>query len=96
MEVLLFTSPTCAPCKRVERMLHQINVSMFGNRLKVVVVDVSADPASAQRHRVFSVPTLVIGNRKMSVAIEKQDVIDAILHAFIKSVELPPEGGRKE
>ncbi len=49
----VFTSPTCAPCKAMKPLLSNLGIP-------VKEVDIEADPASAARHRIRSVPTLKV------------------------------------
>ncbi len=33
-EILFFSSNYCEPCKEVEKLIHKINISMFGKKIK--------------------------------------------------------------
>ncbi len=67
-------------------MLNDINISMFGNKLRIKKIDTHANPEVAREHQVYSLPTLIIGAKKLSVSIEKLEIIDAILTAYLSSV----------
>jgi thioredoxin 1 len=54
-----FSAGWCGPCKKLEPIVHQI-AAEYGDRLKVVTVDVDHSPATAARFGVLSVPTLMI------------------------------------
>jgi len=57
-----FYSPTCVPCKVMERVLEEIDAQVLktraGERLNIVKIDVT-EGIEAQRCGVMSVPTLV-------------------------------------
>lgn len=84
--IYYFSSPYCAPCKNVERMLTEINVSLFGNKLRIKKIDILTDIAVAKKFNVISVPTIVIGSIRLSLIIDKNELTDAILQGFISSV----------
>lgn len=83
--ILYFSSPTCGPCERVKRLLEKVNLS-FGNKIHIEEINISEHPEKAHEYKVFSIPTLIIGDRRMSASIEKEDVVDAVLQAFLSSV----------
>lgn len=55
--LLYFTTPTCAPCKTVQRPAIQRLSEQLGDRLHVVEIDASANPEMAGQWGVLSVPT---------------------------------------
>ncbi|MFZ1040136.1 MAG: thioredoxin family protein [Anaerolineales bacterium] len=55
--LVYFTTPTCAPCKTVQRPAIQRLSQMLGNDLHVVEVDATEQPELASRWGVMSVPT---------------------------------------
>ena len=86
--ILFFTSKHCAPCKVVEKKLKKINISMFGNKLNIEKVDIEENFKLTQKKNVLSVPTIIVGGRRLSSSIDEDDLVDAILHGFLSSVEL--------
>ena len=54
-----FSAGWCAPCKKLEPIVHEI-AAEYGDRLKVVKVDVDNAPSTAARYGVLSIPTLMI------------------------------------
>jgi thioredoxin-like negative regulator of GroEL len=58
--LLYFTTPTCAPCKTVQRPAIQRLQERIGERLEVVEVDASSQPELASQWGVLSVPTTFI------------------------------------
>jgi thiol-disulfide isomerase/thioredoxin len=58
--LVYFSTPTCAPCKTIQRpAIHQVSKRM-GDHLKVVEIDASQQPEIASRWGVMSVPTTFV------------------------------------
>jgi thioredoxin 1 len=55
--LVYFTTPTCAPCKTVQRPAIRRLQDVLGERLQVVEIDAAGDPHTAQEWGVMSVPT---------------------------------------
>jgi thiol-disulfide isomerase/thioredoxin len=55
--LVYFTTPTCAPCKTVQRPAIDKIVKLFGERLHVVEIDATQRPDLAKTWGVMSVPT---------------------------------------
>lgn len=89
--IYYFTSPYCAPCKNVERMLNEINLSLFGNKLRIKKINIASDIETARKFNVISVPTMIIGRTRLSVIIDKNEMTDAILQGFLSSVSFDDE-----
>jgi thiol-disulfide isomerase/thioredoxin len=89
-KILFFSSNHCAPCRPVEEMLKKINISLFGKKLKIekVLIDLEENRKFTQKYRITSVPTLIIAEKKLAINIQEEDIIDAILYAFIASVKI--------
>jgi thioredoxin 1 len=54
-----FWAAWCAPCRMIAPVVEQVAVEM-GGRVKVVKMDVDANPETSIRLGVMSVPTLII------------------------------------
>jgi thiol-disulfide isomerase/thioredoxin len=87
-KILLFSSVHCAPCKPVEEMLKRINISMFGKKLYIEKIDVSKNYMLTQKYKITALPTIIIADKRLSINIQEEDIIDAILLGFISSVTL--------
>jgi thiol-disulfide isomerase/thioredoxin len=89
-KILFFSSNHCAPCLPVEEMLKRINISLFGKKLRIekISIDLEENRQYTQKYRITSVPTLVIAEKKLSVNITEEEIIDAVLYAFITSVKI--------
>ncbi|MHA2288070.1 MAG: thioredoxin family protein [Promethearchaeota archaeon] len=85
---MFFSSSHCGPCLPIEEMLKRINVSMFGKKLYIEKIDVEKNYQLTQQYKITSLPTIIISNRKLSVNIQEEDIVDAILYGFISSVKL--------
>jgi thioredoxin len=63
MNIVKFSSPSCAPCKMLAPILDEISKT---HNIPVESIDVEAEPKKAMAYGVRSVPTLVFehnGNR---------------------------------
>ena len=87
-KILFFSSSHCTPCKPVEEMLKRINISMFGKKLYIQKIDIEQNRRLTLEHRITSVPTLIIAEKKISINITDGDIIYAIIFAFISSVKI--------
>lgn len=89
-KILFFSSNHCAPCKPVEEMLKKINISLFGKKLRIekISIELEDNRKLTQEYRITSVPTLIIADRRLSVNIQEEEIIDAVLYAFISSVKI--------
>ena len=54
-----FTATWCRPCQEMKPALHEIEKA-YGNRLKVIEVDIDDHPGIADHFRVSSVPRLMV------------------------------------
>ena len=89
-KIRFFSSTHCAPCAPIEQVLKRINISMFGKKLRIekISIDLEENRHLTQEYGITSVPTLIIADKRLSVNISEEDIIDAILYAFISSVKL--------
>jgi thiol-disulfide isomerase/thioredoxin len=55
--LVYFTTPTCAPCKTVQRPAIDKIASLLGEKLQVVEIDATQRPDLAKTWGVMSVPT---------------------------------------
>jgi thiol-disulfide isomerase/thioredoxin len=58
--LVYFTTPTCVPCKTVQRPAIQKLSQLLGNALHVVEIDATENPELASRWGVMSVPTTFV------------------------------------
>jgi thioredoxin 1 len=57
--LLVFTAGWCPPCRQLAPVLGAV-AAEEADRLKIVQLDVDANPETAAAHAVLSVPTLVV------------------------------------
>jgi thioredoxin 1 len=57
--IVEFCSPTCTPCKSVEKELKENIVNKVGDEVKVVKINVLQAPSSASAYSIMSVPTVI-------------------------------------
>lgn len=59
--IVYFTTPTCAPCRLQQTpVFNKLQAEMDENRLRLIRIDATEDPDTAQRWGVFSVPTTFV------------------------------------
>ena len=58
--ILYFTTPSCAPCKTVQKPALREIQETLGEGLQVVEIDATEQPEMAQRWGVLSVPTTFV------------------------------------
>ncbi len=54
-----FSAEWCAPCRMMPPILKQVK-SHFGDRIRIITVDVDRNPVVAQKYGIRSVPTLIL------------------------------------
>jgi len=87
-KILFFSSSHCGPCLPIEQMLKRINISMFGKKLYIEKIDVGKNYKLTNEYKITSLPTIIVADRRLSVNIQEEDIIDAILYGFISSVKI--------
>ncbi len=58
--IVYFTTPTCAPCKTVQRPAIERMKASYGKWFQVIEVDASQQPEVAQEWGVLTVPTTFV------------------------------------
>ncbi len=58
--ILDFSSPGCAPCKKVPPLLEEILAELSEMPIAAYEVNVAEEPALAQKYFVLGVPTIII------------------------------------
>ena len=72
--LLVFTSPTCAPCKLQQLPIVERLMVDWRDKIDVDVVDVSERPEVAAQYGVWSVPTTIVLDRQRNVIAINQGV----------------------
>jgi len=58
--LLVFTSPTCAPCKLQQMPIVDRLMAGWSDRIDLRVIDVTEQPETASRFGVWSLPTTIV------------------------------------
>ena len=72
--LLIFTSPTCAPCKLQQLPIVERLMIDWRDRIEVRMIDVMEQPEVAQQYGVWSLPTTIVLKADRSVAAINQGV----------------------
>lgn len=72
--LLVFTSPTCAPCKLQQVPIINRLMGEWSDRIDVRLIDVTEQPDVAQQYSVWSLPTTIVLKADRSVVAINQGV----------------------
>jgi len=72
----------CMPCRMIAPLLDD-SAAHYGERLRIAKLDVDANPATASRYRVRSIPTLMLFRDGKVIDTKVGAVSKAELTAFI-------------
>ena len=90
--ILYFTTPTCAPCKTLQRPALARLKDRLGDGLQVIEVEASAQPNLADYWGVLSVPTTFVIDRRGRPRRVNHGVASA--EKLLKQVEEVEQGTR--
>lgn len=65
--LVLYTSPTCGPCRSLKPILQKLVDEEFTGRIKYVLIDIEQDPEIAQAGGITGTPTVQIFKDKAKV-----------------------------
>jgi thioredoxin-like negative regulator of GroEL len=72
--LLVFTSPTCAPCKLQQLPIVKRLMTDWSDRIDLRVIDVTEQPDLAAQFGVWSLPTTIVLDARQQVAAINQGV----------------------
>ena len=72
--LLIFTSPTCAPCKLQQIPIVEKLMAEWGDKMDALVVDVTEQPEEAKQYGVWSLPTTIVVDASQNVIAVNQGV----------------------
>jgi thioredoxin 1 len=72
--VLVFTSPTCAPCKLQQLPIIDRILADWRDKIEVEIVDVTEQPDVAAQYGVWSLPTTIVLDAQRNVIAINQGV----------------------
>lgn len=78
-----FWAQWCTPCKLVAPLVAD-SAKTYAGQLKVVKIDIDANPAAASRYRVRSIPTLMVFKDGTPVATQVGALSKSQLAAFVE------------
>jgi len=76
--LLVFTSPTCAPCKLQQMPIVNRLMDEWGDRISLRVIDVTEQPDMATRFGVWSLPTTIVLDGSGHVEAINQGIAGAV------------------
>jgi len=68
----MFTSPGCANCPAVKKMLKELSHELVGD-ITIEEVDITVDPTRAAQYGVMSVPAVAINGILKFVGVPKKE-----------------------
>ena len=57
-------------------------------KLYIEKIDVEKSYSLTKSYKITSLPTIIIADRRLTLNIQEEDIIDAILYGFIASVKI--------
>ncbi len=96
--LLVFTSPTCAPCKLQQLPIVERLMVDWHDKIDVDVVDVSERPEVAAQYGVWSLPTTIVLDRQRNVIAINQGVASErkLREQLEKTHNVPQTRGNRE
>jgi len=88
--LLDFWAKWCGPCKIVSRILEEL-AGRYGDRLKIVKMDVDNNQATPAKFQVRGIPTLILFKNGVFVAQKVGALSKGDLVAFLDSNEIYPD-----
>ena len=55
---------------------------------ETIEIDISEEIELAKEKNIMSVPSIIVGNKRLTHIMDEQDIVDAILQGFLSSVNL--------
>ena len=88
MEILFFTSPTCAWCSYLKTLLDKVfdENPEFANHLSVNIIDISVQPEMAEIYGILSLPTMILPSGQKIIGTVNKEFLEKILKSEINVV----------
>jgi len=81
-EILLFTSKNCVYCAPAEEVLQEV-LSSYGGKITYRKVDVEEEPKLADKYDIMSLPTIAIGEEKLTSVPDIYKLHSALFSALV-------------
>jgi len=81
-EILLFTSKNCVYCAPAEEVLQEV-LSSYGGKITYRKVDVEEEPELADKFDIMSLPTIAIGEEKLTSVPDIYKLHSALFSALV-------------
>lgn len=96
--VLVFTSPTCAPCKLQQLPILERLMADWRDKIEVDIIDVTERPEVAAQYGVWSLPTTIVLDAQRGVIAINQGVAheQKLREQIRRAAETPPAARRGE
>jgi thioredoxin reductase (NADPH) len=89
---VLYTSPTCGPCRSLKPIINSV-VTEYAGRIYYVEIDIEADPEIAEAAGVNGTPTLQLFADKERVAnlpgVKQKSQYRSIIEAALQQLQVP-------
>lgn len=77
----------CGPCRAIAPVLEELEKD-YGGKLKIAKVDVDANPGTAQRFAVRSIPTLLLFDKgelvETTVGVQPKTALSSLVDRYVE------------
>ena len=81
-EIFLFTSKDCVYCAPAEEVLQEV-LSAYGGKITYRKIDIEEEPEYAEKYEILSLPTIVIGDEKITSVPDVYKLHSALFSALV-------------
>ncbi|NHJ85184.1 MAG: PAS domain S-box protein, partial [Asgard group archaeon] len=81
-EIYLFTSKECVYCAPAEEVLQEV-LAAYGGKITYRKVDIDEEPELAEKYEVMSLPTIAIGEEKLTAVPDMYKLHSALFSALV-------------
>ena len=88
LQILLFTSTKCPFCPQAQKNLENAINELGLHQSVINLIDIIKKPDLAEKHKVLTLPTTIIGEFYMMGVVEKEELMSAITQTLLSSPEI--------
>jgi predicted DsbA family dithiol-disulfide isomerase len=81
LEILLFTSPLCGPCPKIEKRLLE-TIEKRKLPIKVTKIDILRTPEIAEEHDIVVCPTLIFRDYMTLCGCHELEILEELISNF--------------